>query len=100
MRRAGGDDVGPAVRPAAGLERGAGRTGPGRRLPVRPAGRGGAAPGRTPAHRLDALPTPPRSWSCGCPYADFVRFRANHNSKIAEGWDEVGERLDSGIGSR
>ena len=25
----------------------------------------------------------PRSWSCGCPYADSVRIRANHNSKIA-----------------
>jgi hypothetical protein len=26
----------------------------------------------------------PRSWSCGCPFADFVRFSANHNSKIDE----------------
>ena len=37
--------------------------------------------GRNPVVRL-ACP-PPRSWSCGCPYADCVPIRANHNSKIA-----------------
>ena len=56
---------------------------PGRRSArVRPRGADGVPRGRPPPGRR---PLTPRSWSCGCPYAAFVRFRANHNSKIAGG---------------
>jgi anti-anti-sigma regulatory factor len=33
-----------------------------------------------------------RSWSCGWPYADFVCFRANHNSKTGGGQRAAGCR--------